>query len=284
MAKRFPIFQGTATGPNTYRYTGDVELGSIPSGRTIEVVDGTLTVNGVMGEDVKIRQQGKGGVIINARTHWNADIQADGSVAAVSTAYKTKIRAGKDVHIRYSAYNGSDIEAAGKVHIGDEAHENVRIKGQTVDIGGQVHDGVSIEETGKGRFGHHTLTINGLMGKHVSIRQQGNGDVDIKAATNHFAAIRSEGDITVSAAVYKTKLQAGKDIHVRYDVHNGAELNAKGKVAIKGKVTENASVRGSSVDVKKGIGPNVHIVQSGAAKRGFAARVQSEDTSLGASR
>lgn len=260
MAKRSGITRGFFGSGNTVHYEGDTRLGSIPSGRTVVVENGTLTINGVVGEDVKVIQRGAGNVVVNARTHWNTEIQAEGNVSVVSTAYKTKIRAGGDIHVKYTAHNGSDLEAKGKVRIGGEAKQDVRVKGQTVDIGDRLHDHVTIIETGAGRQSHHTLSINGLMGKHVKIHQQGNGDVVTAAATNHFADIRSDGDISVVAAVYKTKLHAGRDIHVKQDVYNQAELTAKRHVHIGGDIHENVTIRSQKVIGSGHIGANTKLI------------------------
>lgn len=259
---------------NTWRFHGDTTLNHLPDNTAVVVDNGTLTVDCVMGKNVRITQTGKGGVQVNAATNWEADIRAEGDISVVAAVYKTRLESsGGDIAVKYDANRESTLLAPnGSIRVEQGIGDGATVKASRLDIGGAVGESVTLEETGGKN--HHTLNINGVPGKHLKVTQKGNGDIAFSAATNHFTEASSEGSITAISAVYKNKLQAGKDIHVKYDVYNGSSLSApNGTVSVGKDVHEDVKIRGAKVKVGGTIDASAKVNATGES-RSFADRIR----------
>lgn len=268
---------------NNWRFSGDTSLNSIPDNTSVSIDNGTLNVDCVMGKNVRITQTGKGGVQVNAATNWNADIRAEGDISVIAAVYKTRLESsGGNISVKYDANRESTLLAPnGNIRVEQGLGDGATLKGRKLDIGGSLGDDVTLVETGSSNPLSHTLTVNGVPGKNLKITQQGNGDIKFSAATNHFTEASSEGSITAVSAVYKNKLQAGKDITITYDAYNQASLSApNGTVAIGGNVREDVKIRGAKVKVGGTIDASAKVNATGES-RSFAERIRQ---SVGAGR
>ena len=245
-------------------YIGNTTLAYVPAGTDVVVRNGSLTVEGNVGQNVTITHTGKGGVHIGGHVGPETTITSSGNVVVEKTTgrghgknsgrdprHGTTIKAKGDITVNAGVNNYATLEADGSISAVSIASDSKVTAGKDVRISYQVYSRSKVVAGGK--FEAQTV------GENVSVEALG-GSIKLAKELEHHSSLKAKGDVTVSGRVQgDTEIEAGGDVKLESTLAFGPSLDHSQNI-----VREGAKVKaGGNISVGAGVGNHSTLIAGG---------------------